>query len=35
MVVGIPVTFEVAMGLAYGRKLGNIGLDFSRTLSFP
>ena len=35
MVAGIPVTLEVAMGLAYGRKLGKNGLVFSKTWSFP
>ena len=35
MVVGIPVTLEVAMGLAYGRKLGKSDLVFFRTRSFP
>ena len=35
MEVGIPVTSEVVMGLAYGRKLGKSGLVFLRTRSFP
>ena len=35
MVAGIPVTLEVAMGLACGRKLGKSDLVFSITRSFP